>query len=59
MRIVVPEAYGFKSVKWLTHVYLSNLHSANDTYAEQNNDIHSALKSFAADVVSAQEREAG
>lgn len=48
VRIVVPEAYGFKSIKWLTHVYLSNRFAANDTYAEQNNDIHSDLKSFAA-----------
>jgi len=48
VRIVVPEAYGFKSIKWLTHVFMSNRHDANDTYAEQNNDIDSALKSFAA-----------
>ncbi len=34
VRMVVPEAYGFKS-KWLTHVVLSNLAHANDTYAEQ------------------------
>ncbi len=48
VRIVVPEAYGFKSVKWLSHVFLTNLAHANDTYAEQNNDIDSALKTFAA-----------
>jgi DMSO/TMAO reductase YedYZ molybdopterin-dependent catalytic subunit len=48
VRIVVPEAYGFKSVKWLTHVVLTNLAHANDTYAEQNNDVDSALKTFAA-----------
>lgn len=48
VRIVVPEAYGFKSVKWLTHVVLSNLWHANDTYANGNNDIDSPLKSFAA-----------
>jgi len=48
VRMVVPEAYGFKSVKWLTHVVLSNLASANDTYAEQNNDVDSPLKTFAA-----------
>jgi DMSO/TMAO reductase YedYZ molybdopterin-dependent catalytic subunit len=48
VRIVVPEAYGFKSVKWLTHVVLSNLAHANDTYAEQNNDVDSPLKTFAA-----------
>jgi hypothetical protein len=48
VRIVVPEAYGFKSVKWLTHVVLSNLAHANDTYAEQNNDVDSPLKTFSA-----------
>lgn len=48
VRIVVPEAYGFKSVKWLTHVVLSNLPHANDTYADGNNDIDSPLKTFAA-----------
>src|SRR6185436_7576194 len=48
VRIVVPEAYGFKSVKWLTHVVLTNLPHANDTYADQNNDVDSPLKTFAA-----------
>lgn len=48
VRIVVPEAYGFKSVKWLTRVVLSNLAHANDTYADGNNDIDSPLKTFAA-----------
>ena len=48
MRVVVPEAYGFKSVKWLTHLVLSNISHANDTYAEQNNDVDSNLKTFCA-----------
>ncbi len=48
VRIVVPEAYGFKSVKWLTHVVLTNLAHSNDTYADGNNDIDSPLKTFAA-----------
>jgi DMSO/TMAO reductase YedYZ molybdopterin-dependent catalytic subunit len=48
VRIVVPEHYGYKSVKWLTHIVLSNLFYANDTYGTQNNDIDSPLKSFAA-----------
>lgn len=48
VRVVVPEAYGFKSIKWLTHVVLTNLYHANDTYAAGNNDIDSPLKSFAA-----------
>lgn len=48
VRIVVPEAYGFKSIKWLSHLILTNLPHANDTYAEQNNDVDSPLKTFAA-----------
>jgi DMSO/TMAO reductase YedYZ molybdopterin-dependent catalytic subunit len=48
VRVVVPEAYGFKSIKWLTHVVLTNLYHANDTYAEGNNDVDSWLKTFAA-----------
>lgn len=48
VRVLVPEAYGFKSVKWLTTLTLSNIAHANDTYAEQNNDIDSPLKTFAA-----------
>lgn len=48
VRVVVPEAYGFKSIKWLSHVVLTNLAHANDTYAEQNNDVDSPLKTFAA-----------
>ena len=48
VRMVVPEAYGFKSIKWLTRVVLTNLYYANDTYAEGNNDVDSWLKTFAA-----------
>lgn len=48
VRIVVPEAYGFKSIKWLTTVVLTNLGYANDTYLNGNNDVDSPLKSFAA-----------
>lgn len=48
VRIVVPEAYGFKNIKWLTHVFLSNIATANDTYAEKNNDVDSPLKTFCA-----------
>jgi DMSO/TMAO reductase YedYZ molybdopterin-dependent catalytic subunit len=48
VRIVVPEHYGFKSIKWLSHVVLTNLPYANDTYAEQGNDVDSPMKTFAA-----------
>jgi DMSO/TMAO reductase YedYZ molybdopterin-dependent catalytic subunit len=47
VRMVVPEAYGFKSVKWLKRVVLTNDHRANDTYALGNNDIDSPMKTFA------------
>jgi len=46
VRIVVPEAYGFKNIKWLSHVVLSNRWNANDTYGEKNNDVDSPLKTF-------------
>lgn len=48
VRVVVPEAYGFKSIKWLTHVVLTNLAFANDTYIDGNNDVDSPLKTWAA-----------
>jgi len=48
VRIVVPEAYGFKSIKWLERIVLTNLHHANDTYANGNNDLDSPLKTWAA-----------
>lgn len=47
VRMVVPDAYGFKSVKWLTHVVLTNAPFANDTYATGNNDVDSQMKTFA------------
>lgn len=59
VRMVVPEAYGFKSVKWLSHVYLSNAPHSNDTYANGNNDIDSPLKTFAATLNFPEEPQAG
>lgn len=47
VRMLVPETYGFKSVKWLSHIVLSNLATANDTYIDGNNDVDSHLKTFA------------
>ena len=47
VRMLVPEAYGFKSVKWLQRIVLTNNHQANDTYAKGNNDIDSWMKTFA------------
>ncbi len=48
VRVVVPEAYGFKSIKWLSHIVLTNLAFANDTYIDGNNDVDSPLKTWAA-----------
>ena len=47
VRMVVPEAYGFKSVKWLQRIVLTNAPYANDTYANGNNDVDSWMKTFA------------
>jgi DMSO/TMAO reductase YedYZ molybdopterin-dependent catalytic subunit len=47
VRMLVPEAYGFKSVKWLQRVVLTNDYRANDTYALGNNDLESPMKTFA------------
>lgn len=59
VRIVVPEAYGFKSIKWLSHVVLTNLPHANDTYAEQGNDVDSPMKTFAATIDAPRQVKAG
>ena len=47
VRMLVPDAYGFKSVKWLQRVVLTNAPFANDTYAGGNNDVDSQMKTFA------------
>lgn len=47
VRMIVPDAYGFKSVKWIREIFLTNNHQANDTYAKGNNDIDSKMKSYA------------
>jgi DMSO/TMAO reductase YedYZ molybdopterin-dependent catalytic subunit len=33
VRMLVPEAYGFKSIKWLNRIVLTNNFQANDTYS--------------------------
>jgi hypothetical protein len=47
VRMIVPEAYGFKSVKWLQKIVLTNDYQANDTYHSGNNDLESPMKTFA------------
>ena len=33
--MIVPWAHGFKSIKWLQHIMLTNDYQANDTYARR------------------------
>src|SRR6185436_19273785 len=40
-------AYGFKSIKWLNRIVLTNDYRANDSYAEANNDPSSPMKTLA------------
>jgi DMSO/TMAO reductase YedYZ molybdopterin-dependent catalytic subunit len=47
VRMIVPWAHGFKSIKWLQRIMLTNDYKANDTYAEKNNDPESHLKTAA------------
>jgi DMSO/TMAO reductase YedYZ molybdopterin-dependent catalytic subunit len=47
VRMIVPWAHGFKSIKWLQRIVLTNDFRANDTYAEANNDPESHLKTAA------------
>jgi len=47
VRMIVPWAHGFKSIKWLQQIVLTNRYEANDTYAEKNNDPESYLKTAA------------
>jgi DMSO/TMAO reductase YedYZ molybdopterin-dependent catalytic subunit len=47
VRMIVPWAHGFKSIKWLQRITLTNDFKANDTYADANNDPESYLKTMA------------
>ncbi len=47
VRMIVPWAHGFKSIKWLQRIVLTNHFQANDTYANGNNDVESYLKTAA------------
>jgi DMSO/TMAO reductase YedYZ molybdopterin-dependent catalytic subunit len=47
VRMMVPDAYGNKSVKWLQRIVLTNNFQANDTYAGWNNDTESPIKTCA------------
>ena len=45
--MIVPEKYGFKSVKWLNNIQVTSSHLNNDTYADKGNDVDSLMKSYA------------
>lgn len=45
--MIVPEAYGFKSIKWIQQMVLTNNYQANDSYALRNNDPDSYMKTVA------------
>ena len=47
VRMLVPWSHGFKSIKWLQKIVLTNEFRAMDTYANQNNDPESHLKTAA------------
>ena len=47
VRMIVPWAHGFKSIKWLQEIFLTNDYRINDTYALNNNDPESYLKTSA------------
>lgn len=47
VRMIVPWSHGYKSIKWLRHIFLTNDPRNNDTYASGNNDPDSFLKTAA------------
>jgi len=47
VRVLVPDGYGNRSVKWLQRIMLTNNYQANDTYALWNNDTVSHIKTCA------------
>jgi hypothetical protein len=59
VRMIVPEAYGNKAVKWLQRIVLTNTPQSNDTYAEWNNDTVSHIKTCARFIHAPKQIEAG
>lgn len=47
VRMVVPWGYGFKSIKWLQQIWVTNNPRNTDTYAEGNNDPEAVMKTAA------------
>jgi DMSO/TMAO reductase YedYZ molybdopterin-dependent catalytic subunit len=44
VRMIVPEGYGNKCIKWVQRIVLSNGYQSNDTYASWGNDTDSPIK---------------
>ncbi len=59
VRMLVPDAYGNASVKWLQRVILTNNYQANNTYALWNNDTDSAIKTCARFIHTPEKMKAG
>jgi hypothetical protein len=47
VRVIVPGAYGSKSIKWIQRIVLTNEFKANDSDADLNNDPENAQKTRA------------
>lgn len=47
VRMIVPWSHGYKSIKWLQNIFVTNDARNNDTYANGNNDPDSFLKTAA------------
>jgi len=59
VRMIVPGAYGSKSIKWLQRIVLTNDHRSNDSDAELNNDPENSLKTRARFINAPKEIPAG
>jgi DMSO/TMAO reductase YedYZ molybdopterin-dependent catalytic subunit len=47
VRMIVPEGYGNKCIKWIRRIVLTDNYQNNDTYASWGNDTESPIKSVA------------
>ncbi|HEY5913493.1 MAG TPA: molybdopterin-dependent oxidoreductase [Verrucomicrobiae bacterium] len=59
VRVVVPGAYGSKSIKWVKRVVLTNDYKSNDSDAELNNDPENPMKTRARFINAPKEIPAG
>ncbi len=60
VRVLVPRAYGSRSIKWVQRVLLTNDYRANDSdAADFNNDVESAMKTKARFLNAPKEIKAG